>query len=90
MAMDSDELLIFKERQGRINVPVAGAKPAKTAPKASVMQTPSQAGYTVAEAEKEPAKSRSDKKNEMCIWHPWRKAFDICAYCDRPFCFEDL
>ena len=25
-----------------------------------------------------------------CIYHPWRKAYAICEYCHRSFCFADL
>lgn len=25
-----------------------------------------------------------------CTWHPWRQAYEVCNYCHRPFCFEDI
>lgn len=33
--------------------------------------------------------SREAAKGHRCVWHPWREAYVICAYCHRPFCFED-
>ena len=24
-----------------------------------------------------------------CVNHPWRQAYGICAYCERPFCYPD-
>jgi hypothetical protein len=34
--------------------------------------------------------SREAARGLYCTWHPWRPAYAICAYCHRPFCFEDL
>ncbi len=34
--------------------------------------------------------SREMARNHNCAWHPWRKAYAICAFCNRPFCFEDI
>lgn len=36
------------------------------------------------------AQSRSVAKNLFCAWHPWRHSYAICAFCHRPFCFEDI
>jgi hypothetical protein len=33
--------------------------------------------------------SREAARGNRCVWHPWREAYAICAYCHRPFCFED-
>jgi hypothetical protein len=33
--------------------------------------------------------SRDAAAGKTCVWHPWRQAFAICAYCHRPFCFQD-
>ena len=33
--------------------------------------------------------SREAARGNRCAWHPWREAYAICAYCHRPFCFED-
>ncbi|BCS91382.1 MAG: hypothetical protein ARM1_0839 [Candidatus Micrarchaeota archaeon] len=35
-------------------------------------------------------KRRIDAANKVCVWHPWRRAYAICAYCNRAFCYEDL
>lgn len=29
-------------------------------------------------------------KGLACVNHPWRAAYAICDYCDRPFCYADL
>ncbi len=34
--------------------------------------------------------SRNMAKGMKCVWHPWRQAYAICAYCHRAFCFEDI
>ncbi|MGC8652027.1 MAG: hypothetical protein ACP5UH_02130 [Candidatus Micrarchaeia archaeon] len=34
--------------------------------------------------------SREAAQGLYCVWHPWRPAYAICAYCHRPFCFEDI
>ncbi|MGC8687180.1 MAG: hypothetical protein ACP5RM_00580 [Candidatus Micrarchaeia archaeon] len=34
--------------------------------------------------------SREAAMGLYCTWHPWRPAYAVCAYCHRPFCFEDL
>jgi hypothetical protein len=28
-------------------------------------------------------------KGKFCVWHPWRSAYALCDYCNRPFCYED-
>ncbi len=36
---------------------------------------------------------REEKESDgslRCIWHPWRNAYNICKYCGRPFCYEDI
>jgi hypothetical protein len=33
--------------------------------------------------------NRDSARGRKCVWHPWREAYAICAYCHRPFCFED-
>lgn len=38
---------------------------------------------------KDKAQSREKAKRLYCAWHPWRHAYAICAFCHRPFCFED-
>lgn len=45
--------------------------------------------YTKFKNVKNKAQSRAFAKNAFCAWHPWRHAYSICAYCHRPFCFED-
>lgn len=32
----------------------------------------------------------SDKNKFRCIRHPWIQAYEICNYCHKPFCFEDI
>ena len=45
---------------------------------------------------KKKGKTRSEEESEeaagglSCVWHPWRPAYAICNYCNRPFCFEDI
>ncbi len=34
--------------------------------------------------------SRAMAKEFSCVAHPFRQAYAICAYCHRPFCFEDI
>ncbi len=34
--------------------------------------------------------SRREAKGSYCAWHPWRAAYAMCAYCHRPFCFQDI
>jgi hypothetical protein len=36
------------------------------------------------------AQSRATAKKLFCAWHPWRRAYAICSYCHRPFCYEDM
>lgn len=36
---------------------------------------------------------RSEKDaaiGKTCLQHPWRSAYAVCAYCHKPFCFEDI
>ena len=33
--------------------------------------------------------NREVAKEYNCVWHPWRKAYAICSYCHRTFCYED-
>jgi len=48
--------------------------------------------------DKEQERPRKDKQRlsrelahgHSCVWHPWRPAYAICGYCNRPFCFEDM
>lgn len=35
-------------------------------------------------------KSRNNAKGLHCFIHPWRDAYAICSYCQKPFCFEDI
>ena len=39
---------------------------------------------------KNKAQSKLAAKGRKCSWHPWRQAYAICAYCHRPFCYEDI
>ena len=34
--------------------------------------------------------SRDAAKGKSCVWHPWRPAYALCNYCNRPFCYEDI
>jgi len=43
-----------------------------------------------ARASKNEEESREAAQGLYCVWHPWRPAYAICAYCHRPFCFEDI
>ncbi|MEM0149959.1 MAG: hypothetical protein QXW10_03630 [Candidatus Micrarchaeaceae archaeon] len=43
-----------------------------------------------AKASKNEEESRDAAQGLYCVWHPWRPAYAICAYCHRPFCFEDI
>ncbi len=36
------------------------------------------------------AQSRDAAKGKSCVWHPWRPAYALCNYCNRPFCYEDI
>jgi len=36
------------------------------------------------------AESMDAAKGLTCINHPWRPAYGVCDYCDRPFCYADL
>jgi len=33
---------------------------------------------------------RKAAENLACELHPWRKAYAICDFCKRPFCYEDI
>ncbi|MGI0100638.1 MAG: hypothetical protein ACREBH_02890 [Candidatus Micrarchaeaceae archaeon] len=33
--------------------------------------------------------SREAAKGHTCVWHTWRQAYAVCAYCHRPFCYQD-
>ncbi|MDE1870721.1 MAG: hypothetical protein KGI06_00590 [Candidatus Micrarchaeota archaeon] len=33
---------------------------------------------------------RDAAMGKKCVFHPWRSAYAVCAYCHRPFCFEDI
>ncbi len=35
-------------------------------------------------------KSRINVENLRCFIHPWRNAYALCNYCQKPFCFEDI
>ncbi len=35
-------------------------------------------------------KSRDSARGQACTSHPWRSAYAICAYCGRPFCYQDI
>ena len=46
--------------------------------------------YAEADTSKQAGQqSKTDAKGNYCVWHPWRAAYAICAYCHRPFCFQD-
>ena len=32
----------------------------------------------------------SEISKYRCAWHPWRQAYEICSYCGKPYCFEDI
>ncbi len=37
-------------------------------------------------------KKLDPQKNKayVCVWHPWKQAYEICNYCHKPFCFKDI
>lgn len=35
-------------------------------------------------------KGRINVENLRCFIHPWRNAYALCNYCQKPFCFEDI
>ena len=41
-------------------------------------------------ADRGEAESIKAAKSLNCVTHPWRPAYAICEYCDRPFCYADL
>lgn len=44
----------------------------------------------VARKAKSARDSRKLAKNMDCSTHPWRRAYALCEYCGRPFCYEDI
>lgn len=46
------------------------------------------------EEEKKAPRGRMDSRKLAatmnCDLHPWRRAYAICDYCKRPFCYEDI
>ncbi len=48
------------------------------------------AGSKKKDKKKSEDESRKLAEGLTCVWHPWRKAYAVCAICHRPFCFEDL
>lgn len=49
-----------------------------------VQYNPDKSGTSIKRTEKDAAMGKT------CLQHPWRSAYAVCAYCNRPFCFEDI
>jgi hypothetical protein len=95
VAVKTDDLLIFKDRTGSSRAPArkpSAPKRAKTGGERHVEQEEKpEISYAEEFGLTAQQEGKAGKESDvMCTWHPWRKAFDICAYCKRPFCFEDL
>ena len=94
MAVKTDDLLIFKDRAGAARAPARKPEGAKTEKASPVRRGEREEKHEPSYAEEfglSPQQVRESKESDvMCTWHPWRKSFDTCAYCKRPFCFEDL
>ncbi|MCL4388421.1 hypothetical protein M1408_01190 [Candidatus Marsarchaeota archaeon] len=94
MAVKTDDLLIFKDRAGIARASArkpAAAKPEKASPVRRAEREEKPETSYAEEFGLTAQQEEGNKESEvMCTWHPWRKAFDTCAYCKRPFCFEDL
>ena len=95
MAVKTDDLLIFKDRT--VSARAAARKPAaskaeRTRPaRREAQEEEHETSYAEEFGLAAQPEGRMGKETDvMCTWHPWRKAFDTCAYCKRPFCFEDL
>lgn len=65
--------------------------------KAEQQAKPSENAATAPTVDNEGAFSGPDKKTcianakgQTCAHHPWRAAHAVCAYCNRPFCYQDL
>ena len=94
MAVKTDDLLIFKDRAGTAKAPSRRPAVAKTEKASQVRRAKQEEIHEPSYAEEfgltEQQEGGSKESDVMCTWHPWRKAFETCAYCKRPFCFEDL
>ncbi len=130
MAIDPDDLLIFKKRLNSNNELPSPAnsgekllgtskiqptesrqsgqqhEPAKqtppldlqeiSAPKGPAEDVSSNMEEETPEAEAKAKLGRSAKDNiagakgRVCVNHPWRRAYSLCNYCKRPFCYADL
>ena len=130
MAIDPDDLLIFKKRLNSNNELPSPAnsgekllgiskaqptdslqsgqqhEPAKQTPHldSQEIRVPENTEEVVSsnmeeekpEVEATAKLSRSAKDNvagakgRACVNHPWRRAYSLCNYCKRPFCYADL
>ncbi|MDE1804752.1 MAG: hypothetical protein KGH59_03140 [Candidatus Micrarchaeota archaeon] len=39
---------------------------------------------------KNAREQRQAAKDQVCLNHPWRPAYAICDFCERPFCYADM
>lgn len=46
--------------------------------------------FGVSMDKRDTANKGGDASGYMCVWHPWRQAYEICSYCGKPYCFEDI
>ncbi|MDE1865456.1 MAG: hypothetical protein KGH94_02345 [Candidatus Micrarchaeota archaeon] len=58
--------------------------------KEAIAQNASSQTAPLQEAPRSKAESREKAKGMFCSVHQFRHAYAICAYCHRPFCYEDL
>ncbi|MGC8730183.1 MAG: hypothetical protein ACP5RP_02290 [Candidatus Micrarchaeia archaeon] len=106
MPVSIDDLLIFKKRNKNVQAnntsEISNANAADVGQALFISDNRSQQEVTNEELEanlflsrnskktKLEEKSRKEAANLYCVWHPWKKAYAICNYCHRPFCYEDL
>ncbi|MGC8568062.1 MAG: hypothetical protein ACP5LP_02355 [Candidatus Micrarchaeia archaeon] len=106
MPVSIDDLLIFKKRNKNVQAnntsEISNANAADVGQAPFISDNRSQQEVTNEELEanlflsrnskktKLEEKSRKEAANLYCVWHPWKKAYAICNYCHRPFCYEDL
>ncbi|MGC8669881.1 MAG: hypothetical protein ACP5TL_01875 [Candidatus Micrarchaeia archaeon] len=84
-----------KEEENLYSMPVVQA-PSDEMLEEGLSITAGNLGTTQKKSKKPSKKSKTEEQSReaakglYCVWHPWRPAYAICAYCHRPFCFEDI
>ncbi|MGI0141452.1 MAG: hypothetical protein ACREBF_02260 [Candidatus Micrarchaeales archaeon] len=62
----------------------------KTQQIANAVQQPSALDVSRKKGGRSADESMAAAAGLTCVNHPWRPAYAICDYCDRPFCYADL